>query len=130
VHTNNEEPCKILYSLDAWTLMSCGPFCFGRRGIKNEVHTRLLGSVYLELHCSLAFFKFGDNKLKKKRRRISVQRCPPHSALRVALRISHTQKKKVPGVLPIDLHASFTLRCCTAISLTAVAHTLLLKMAQ
>jgi hypothetical protein len=65
VHTNNEEPCKILYSLGASTLMSCGPFCFGRRGIKNEGHARLLGSVYLELHCSVTFFKFGD-KLPKK----------------------------------------------------------------
>jgi len=55
VHTNNEEPSKI-YSLDASTLMSCDPFCFERRGIKNEVHTSLLGSVYLELHCSVAFF--------------------------------------------------------------------------
>jgi len=45
----------------------------------------------------------------------------PHSALRVAGRIWHTQK--FPGMLPIDLHVSFT--CCTAISLTAVtrAHT-------
>jgi hypothetical protein len=54
VHTNNEEPSKI-YSSDASTLTSCDPFYFGRRGIKNEVHTRLLGSVYLELHCSVTF---------------------------------------------------------------------------
>lgn len=55
MHTDNEEPCK-MYSLDPSTSMSCDPFCFGMRGIKNEVHIRLLGSVYLELHCSVTFF--------------------------------------------------------------------------
>jgi hypothetical protein len=74
--------------------MSCGPFCFGRRGIKNEVHTRLLGSVYLELHCSVAFFKFGDNKLKKKKKK--NKRTAMSSAQRAARRakdFAHAEKK-------------------------------------